>query len=152
MNVNKKLLCAALFIVSVTTFAHGAPNRPFAAGIVIGSPTGINGKYWIDSNNAIDAVISVVEKNEAYLHADYLWHDYKAFPEPEEGKLPLYYGAGVRVQSTSGIGLRGVIGINYLFADYPFDIFLELAPVLTFNDGAGLHFSGGLGGRYYFGQ
>lgn len=119
-------------------------------GIVIGSPTGICGKYWIDRRHAVDGVLAIPKEDDVYLHGDYLWHDFSAFPKPEQGSLPLYYGVG-GVVSVDRAGVRGVIGISYIFEGYPFDLFIELAPVLKIAPGAGLFLTGGLGGRYYFG-
>jgi hypothetical protein len=136
----------------VPSFAAAAHGRKAGAGIIIGSPTGVSFKYWMGNRNAIDAAFSIISKNDLYLHADYLWHDYAALPRPEEGRLPLYYGIGAAVASSDKVGIRGVIGIEYLFADYPFDIFLELAPVLLIAPDVDLTFTGGLGARYFWGK
>lgn len=126
-----------------------APTRDTGIGIIIGMPFGISGKYWLSGRNAIDGAFSIISKNDLYLHAMYLWHDYSAFPEPEEGKLPFYYGVGPVIYYDN-IGVRGVFGIEYIFADYPFDIFIELAPVLTMAPEFNFGFTGGIGGRYFF--
>ncbi len=141
------LLC----LLGVLPCALSAQERDMGAGLVIGDPVGISGKMWLSRRNAVDGAFSVVSGNKLYLHGDYLWHDYAAFPEPEEGKLPLYYGVGARIISDGQFGVRGVIGIEYIFDGYPFDLFLELAPVLDIAEDAGLRFTGGFGGRYFFG-
>jgi hypothetical protein len=144
-----------LFMAAVLGLAGAAVAQAevtkFGLGIVVGSPTGISGKYWIDSRHAIDGVFSLPGKNEVYLHGDYLWHDFRAFPAPERGRLPLYYGVG-GVASSDRVGVRGIGGIEYIFDDYPFDLFLELAPVMGLAPDFDLSFAGGLGGRYYFGK
>jgi hypothetical protein len=152
----KKIIMAVCLAALLPVLCLGAARarghsggRGFGAGIVIGSPTGINGKYWLGARHAIDGTLSVLSKDEVYLHGDFLWHDYAAFPKPEEGRLPLYYGVG-GVLTSERLGVRGVIGISYIFDGYPFDIFLELAPVMYIYDTFDLRFTGGLGARYYF--
>ena len=49
-----------------------------------------------------------------------------------------------------GLGIRGVIGVNYLFSDIPLDAFLELVPVFDVTPGTGFGFNGGIGLRYFF--
>ena len=141
-----------LLIVVVLQVAAFCGERDFGAGIAVGLPTGITAKYWLGSSNTIDAAFGMASGDDVYFHVDYLWHDYHALPLPEEGKLPLYYGVGPVVKSSNHIGIRGVIGIEYLFADYPFDLFIELAPVLTMSPEGDFGFTGLLGGRYYWGN
>jgi len=43
-----------------------------------------------------------------------------------------------------------VIGLEYIFQDAPFDIFLELAPTMDIVPATGLWLQGGLGARFYF--
>ena len=144
------LLCALLCAPGACFAADSRDQKNMGAGIVIGSPVGITGKYWLSRENAIDGVFSVLGSNEIYLHADYLWHDYRAFPEPEEGKLPLYYGVGGSFTSDGDVSVRVPVGIAYMFEGYPFDVFLELAPVITFFHDEGFGLRGGIGARYYF--
>jgi hypothetical protein len=145
----KRLFFALILLLSPCLSQAASPDR-FGLGIVIGYPLGITGKYWLGTRNAVDGALAVFGENDLYLHMDYLWHDYRAFPKPEEGKLPLYYGVGGSLASHHGLGVRGVIGINYLFQGYPFDLFMELGPVLYFAPDVDLTFTGGIGGRYYF--
>jgi len=141
------VFCALLLLLSGFAIAR---DRDFGAGIILGSPTGVSGKLWLGGRRtALDAALSVVSDG-LYLHVDYLWHDYTALPKPEKGRLPLYYGIGGRI-SGSDLGARGVIGIEYIFAGYPFDLFFELAPVISLVPDVGFHLTGGLGGRYFFG-
>lgn len=126
-------------------------DRTLGAGMVIGYPLGVSGKYWLNPRTAFDAAFSVVSSNELYLHVSYLVHDFTAFPGPETGSLPFYYGLGPQV-SGDKFGIRVPFGIEYIFSDYPFGIFMELAPVFRLAPGFDLNFTGGIGARYYFSQ
>jgi len=125
----------------------------FGAGIMLGEPTGISLKNWISQSNAWDAGIAwKLGKNDAFhLHADYLWHAYDII-NVDKGVLPLYYGIGIRVLFTdeSHLGIRGVIGLDYLFEGLPLDVFLELVPIFDLVPGTGFSFNGALGIRYFF--
>jgi hypothetical protein len=144
------LIIVLLCPLAVHAEGMNSERGMIGAGIVIGGPTGVCGKYWVTNYQAVDAVFSVVGENNVYLRADYLFHDFRALPAPEEGKLPLYYGPGFEIESKGTGGIRAVIGVDYLFKDYPFDIFLQIAPVLKFSPTVSLSFSGGFGARYYW--
>ncbi len=66
--------------------------------------------------------------------------------------MPLYYGIGGRLLNTSDtrVGIRGVIGLDYLFASSPLDLFFEIAPVLDFAPDTQMDLEGGVGMRFYF--
>lgn len=119
------------------------------AGLIIGSPTGINAKHFLEKKGAaVEGDFSVVS-GKLYLTASYLWHDFSAFPKIEEGELPLFYGISVAVVGNDA-AVGGAIGVSYLFKDYPFDVFIKLSPVIVFEKNTTLTFIGGIGGRYFF--
>ncbi len=125
----------------------------FGAGIILGDPTGISLKYWSSPTNAWDAGIAWgIGRDDAFhLHGDYIWHKYGLI-RVEKGRLPLYYGVGGRILFTAKahFGIRGVIGLDYLFAGIPLDIFLEIGPVFDLVPATEFDFTGGLGARYFF--
>jgi hypothetical protein len=145
--MKKFLLLIVILLGPVAAYAEGGQ---MGAGIVVGSPTGVSGKYWLTDYQAVDGVFSVIGENNVYIHADYLFHDFRALPKPEKGKLPMYFGGGFELETKGVGGLRGIVGADYLFEDYPFDIFIEVGPVLKFSPTVSLNFSGGFGARYYW--
>ena len=149
--LNKFILISTMFFV-ITTNVSGQSSG-FGAGIMIGEPTGISLKNWISKTNAWDAGVAWgFGKNGAFhLHGDYLWHKYDLI-DVDKGLLPLYYGVGVRVlfADDSHLGIRGVVGLDYLFDGIPLDVFLELVPIFDIVPGTGFSFNGGLGIRYFF--
>ena len=130
-----------------------AQSSGFGLGIILGEPTGISGKLWTGKSTAIDGAIAWSSgKNSAlHLHADYLLHNFNLF-KVEKGKLPLYYGIGGRVnlQNDTSVGVRIPVGINYIFANAPFDIFLEIVPLLDLVPNTEFRLNAGLGVRYFF--
>jgi hypothetical protein len=141
------LLLGCLFALTCRGDAHD-----WGVGIMIGGPAAVQGKYWIDRQSAIDGAFSIISKDELYVHFDFLVHDYRAFAKPESGQLPLYFGGGIFLNSRGNKGLRTVAGIEYQFEEYPFDVFLELAPLITLHPDTDIAFTGFIGGRYYWGM
>jgi hypothetical protein len=141
------LLC----IVLLCPLALRAEGGSLGAGATVGNISGFCAKYWLTSYQAVDGAVSMIEDNNLYVHADYLFHDFRTLPKPEKGRLPLYYGPGIELESRGVFGVRAVGGICYMFEDYPFDLFIEIAPVLKFSsENTVLNFSGNIGLRYYW--
>ncbi len=130
-----------------------AQDRGVGLGVVLGEPTGVSFKSWLTRSTAIDAAVAWAFGNNGHLHvhADYLYHNYSIFPV-KEGKLPLYLGLGGRVRFGDGtrFGLRGVIGIDYMFSGAPLDLFLEVAPIFDVAPSTTFSVHGGLGARFFF--
>ena len=149
-------LLAALSL-SIPTLAQAHP-RNIGLGVMVGAPTGLSGKAWLDEVHAIDFAVGSFgyyvgqQYNELNVHADYLWHMFGVFGDRGSNAyshLPLYLGVGGVFNSPSVAGVRGVMGITYLF-DQPFDAFFEIAPTLVLAPGVGFGTDAGLGARYYF--
>jgi len=130
-----------------------AARNNFGLGAIIGEPSGISAKLWLDNKQAIDGALSFSfgEHSEFSFHSDYLWHRSDQF-EVEQGKLLLYYGLGARIKSADNfrLGIRAPAGLNYIFATAPLDIFLEIAPVLDLINKTEFRLTGALGARYFF--
>jgi hypothetical protein len=141
-------------VAGVMLFSAGAAwGRDFGLGASFGEPTGISGKAWTSNRTAVDFAMAWNLDNERdfNFHADYIYHDYGIF-DVTHGSLPLYYGIGGRLLDANDthLGLRGVIGLDYIFAKAPFDLFFEVAPVLDITPGTEMDFEGGFGFRFYF--
>jgi len=81
-----------------------------------------------------------------------LYHTFGLF-EVQEGRLPLYFGVGVRGKFQDGddeAGIRFPIGIAYMFENRPIDVFFEVAPILTLTHDVRGDFNVVLGARYWF--
>jgi hypothetical protein len=142
-----------VILILLLTSSSNAQQSGFGLGLMIGEPTGFSGKYWISPRSAIDGAFawSLDKNGKIQIHSDYLWHNYNII-SVIKGKLPIYYGIGGRLLFASNniAGLRGVAGLDYLFAGTPLDIFLELAPILDLAPKVDFDFNGAIGIRYYF--
>ena len=132
-----------------------AAGGPFGLGIIVGEPTGLSGKLFLSDANAIDGAVawSFSGDNSFHLHGDYLYHNYTLF-DVEKGKLPLYFGIGARINfredADDNIGIRIPVGLTYLFDGAPFDVFVEVVPVLELTPDTEFELEGAFGGRFYF--
>lgn len=131
-----------------------AQDKGLGLGIMFGEPTGFSGKYWLDSEHAVDMGLaySFIHPHSAIsLHGDYLIH----VPDliTKDVSLPFYYGFGGRIHVSSHdkpyIGARGVAGILWMSKKYPIDIFFEVAPVFNIFAETSLHLDMAIGARYY---
>ncbi len=125
----------------------------FGLGIVVGEPTGVSAKYWTNGTNAFDfgAAWSFKGDGNVLLQADYVWHTFNLIPV-QEGRLPFYFGIGGRVIFSHNplIGARIPIGLDYIFASAPVDIFAEIVPILDLAPETNFNVGGGIGVRFWF--
>lgn len=143
-----------IFIILFSNFQNlPAQQTKFGIGIILGEPTGITSKYWINSNSAFVGGLSWSFKdNDAlYMHLDYVNHDYTLIGV-NRGKLAVYYGIGGKIlfAKETNIGVRIPVGLNYIFQGTPIDLFLELVPSLNLIPSTTFDIGGGVGVRYYF--
>lgn len=149
------VVAASLAAFAGVARAEGDPAYGFGLGIMVGEPTGINGKMWTSPENAIvgGAAWSFSENGEFALHGDYLWHKFTLL-NVEKGKLPLYFGVGARMQMRDNaddrFGVRIPVGLDYLFADAPVDIFIEFVPILDLTPDTEMRLNAALGARFFF--
>jgi hypothetical protein len=148
---NRMLVVSMFLLVSVLSLQ--AQDKNFGIGIILGEPSGISGKLWLGSTNALDmaAAWSFKGNDHLLLQADYVWHSFDLIPV-SSGKLPLYFGIGGRVLLADDplIGVRVPIGLDYIFSNAPVDIFLEFVPILDLAPATDFDFGGGIGARYWF--
>ena len=158
-NTMKKLhlIFFTVLIICSLTKTTIAQDRGLGLGIILGEPTGISGKYWLNESNAVDFGIAysfVGSSSSASLHADYLYHLFNAIES--DYILPVYYGFGGRLRTNEdsevGLGARGVIGVALFSERYPLDFFFEIAPVFQLIPETELNFDVGIGARYFFNQ
>jgi hypothetical protein len=171
------LVCLALACAGVVaggTAAEARPrpragrafeaNKTFGLGLMLGAPTGLSGKYFLSSSNALDFGVGAIGyyrgRDGLHLHMDYLWHPVSLASTPDF-ELPLYFGIGGRFfdfddanDQAYAFGVRAPLGIAFDFTNTPLDVFLELALVVDFfsgyRDNVGAELDGAVGIRYYF--
>lgn len=128
-------------------------NR-FGAGLMVGEPTGLSLKYWLNQDFAIDGGVaqSFHRDNGLQLHSDVLWHKFGLF-ESSHGRCAPYIGVGVRGKFESGddaFGFRLPIGIAYMLDQHPIDVFFEVAPILDVTPSVRGSFNIAAGARFWF--
>jgi len=147
-----------LIILTGNVFAEGGS---FGLGVIVGEPTGISAKKWTGNSNALDfAAAWSLDSETFHFHMDYLVHNFSLI-QVDKGRLPLYYGIGGRIRLAEDnandnsnnddfIGIRIPVGLEYLFADAPLDIFLEIVPILDLVPETDFDFNAAIGVRYFF--
>jgi hypothetical protein len=182
---NFLLALAALALIAGPTDARGrrslggqkySANGSFGLGLELGSPSGLNGKYFLSDSTALNFGIGWIydryyyhDRNGVNLYLDHLWHPLSLSNGPSV-KIPLYIGVGGRLWNFNdyrdgadgtAIGVRVPLGIAFDFNNVPIDIFIQLTFVadLFFGydcsrfancDRFGPHFEGSVGVRYWF--
>lgn len=143
-------------------------NKTFGLGIMLGTPSGLSGKYYLSADTALDfglgAYYGYRHHGGLHLHIDFLWHPVSLASTPQF-ELPLYVGLGGRIwghdhdhdddrhdhDSDVAVGVRVPVGIAMDFNRVPFDIFLELAMTVdVISDHDHVDLGGAIGARYYF--
>lgn len=163
----KKLLLS--FALLCTVFSASAQSSGFGLGIMLGEPTGISAKYWMGGDRALAFGLAWGGLGSAggylHVHGDYLFHNFSLI-NVSQGKLPLYFGPGLRMRTWSGdrywnndktsgqsrIGIRFPVGLSYLFDGAPVDVFLEVVPTLDLIPGTSFDLDAAIGARYWFGR
>jgi hypothetical protein len=126
-------------------------NKGFGAGLELGAPFAITGKYWLGegSDRALDFGVGYLDYyydwRGLYLYVDYLFHPV-SLASTESFELPFYIGVGAQFWSWTdynyvggqctpqfpcggdGIGVRVPIGLAFDFNNVPMDIFLQIVP------------------------
>jgi hypothetical protein len=143
-----------LVVVMVWVAVAAADSGSFAAGVILGEPTGLSLKQWLGGMSAIDAAAAWSFEHEGafHVHIDYLIHKPSRM-EGEAGKVMFYFGLGGRVKAEeedSRVGMRVPIGLEYLMDQAPLDLFFEVAPIIDLAPATELRVNGGLGIRYVF--
>lgn len=142
-----------LFMLFFSYSAFSLENK-VGAGMMIGNPTGVNAKYWLDANKAIDAGVgfSFGRKTELSIHSDYLLHQKAVLFYNDIHPLDLYYGVGGRMEFSDGLemGVRIPVGLTHFIEERNADLFVEVAPLLDFISKIGIELHFALGARYYF--
>jgi hypothetical protein len=157
------LVAAALAVAPGVASAQPAEKGVLGAGLIVGEPTGITGKYYLTDDRAIDLAIGgAVVGRGLQIHGDFLWHPW-VLDQEASFALPLYLGVGGRILNHNAggsddedhvrIGVRAPVGILFDFTRIPLDVFAEVAGVLDYHtrgENFGVDLNAGIGARYYF--
>ena len=132
-------------------------SREFGLGLIIGDPTGLSLKYFVSPEFAVDGAVGLglLGKEALHAHVDALWHfEIQRWPS---AALALYLGVGPKLaikdkrdDSDLRIGARAPFGLALMFAEAPFDVFVEVAAGLWLIKKPGFDVDVAIGGRFWF--
>ena len=153
----KLLLCLTIMFSTLIASANEAQ-----LGVILGSTTGLSGKYDLGGDRAIDGALAY-SLNSRYgfaFHADYLFNKARQFNVGSVSPFALYYGLGARFEeirnryydetSSTRLGIRAPIGVYYRINDPNLELFGEIVPVLDLTPRSDVSFDVGLGVRFIF--
>ena len=127
--------------------------RPLGAGLVLGIPSGITGKYWLNQSRAVDGGLAWTNRRSErfIIYMDYILHQFDVL---KEERTAFYYGFGghVALEDESGLAARIPFGVMHLFERQPIEIFVEAVPILRLVPETELDIHGSFGARFYFAQ
>lgn len=172
MKLKRSTLCSLfVFVLALNpSLAHAAElGRPLGLGILLGDPSAVTGKYWLNQQEAIDAGIAFSFSDSFLLYADYLFHYPGAFKQNNKfiNELSPYIGVGGLMAMTSsnrdnadrfygrtsgsfGLAVRVPLGIEWQLPKPSIGVFVEFVPGLSLVPSTSGLIQGGLGIRYYF--
>jgi hypothetical protein len=160
-----------LFITNSTECSANQSNlksNSFGAGIILGDPSGLSGKLWLDRKHAVDFGLAFSFNSYFLIFSDYLIHFPGAFGKSGAflAQLNPYIGVGgsLAVSTDSNrskgpfsdrkdftaLGVRVPLGIEWLPGNPPIGVFVEFVPGLYIIPGTEGFLNAGIGARYYF--
>lgn len=130
-------------------------DRRLEAGIRLGLPLGVTGRYFFTEHSAAEAIVGLYNKT-ASLTALYQYHfDLSALTVQGFG---WYAGGGAHIgtREVDGsqeflAGVDGIAGINYNFSNIPLNLSLDWKPAIHFTTSSELA-DFGISARYIFGR
>ncbi len=124
----KKYILGISLIILIFSSSALARNKSFGIGVIVGAPTGLSCKNWLNSRAAIDfaAAWSFGDRKSYYIHSDYLFHRHDLV-SIENLKFIVSYGFGGRIKYKEGeddndtlLGIRIPVGLAYILKGTPF--------------------------------
>jgi hypothetical protein len=161
------LLCTSSLALFFPSRAR-AVQRSVGAGFVLGEPTGLSAKIWIERNRAVDAGVAFSLNEYFLVYGDYLFHFPALFRGASLGghELLPYVGPGVMLafdtsdseparfyrghSSNFALGLRVPFGLEWVPPRAPLGVFVEVVPGVGFIPETFAVIGAGIGVRYYF--
>lgn len=142
-----------ILFLFLTIFILPQQNN-FGVGVILGNPTGISAKMWLNNVNSIDAALgySIGKHNRMHFHSTYLWQDNNSLAS--NVMLKPHFGIGFMMRAkdeeTTVFGVRGAVGINWYPTGVKLEVFAEVAPILKLAPATDFDLNGGVGVRFLF--
>ena len=152
----RKVLLGIIVSLFLGGSVYAQPGN-LGIGAIIGDPTGLHVKLWNQETRSWNfaAAWSAGANDMLVLQGDYVFYDYDLLDvDSNDGELPVYYGIGLHLRMSetqdSQLGVRVPLGINWVFAEAPLDIFFEIAPSVNLYPETEFEMHGGIGLHYFF--
>ena len=156
------LLFSMLFVMALASNLK-AQDYNSAIGLRFGYPLSISYKTFLSESNALELYAGYRGYSGiySYFSVGALYEIHK--PINGVDGLSWYYGGGLSVQfftydnsyvfnddnGSVGLGISGVIGLDYKFADAPFNLSVDFLPTIRFGGwDSGYYSWGALAARY----
>ncbi len=156
------LLFSMLFVLALSSQVK-AQDYKSAIGLRFGYPVAISYKTFMTEKNALELFAGYRGYSGIYSYFSVggLYEIHNAIADVDG--LSWYYGGGLSLQFFSyddsyyfgedqgsfGVGLSGVIGLDYKFASAPFNLSLDFMPTIRFGGWDNGYYSwGALSARY----
>lgn len=148
----KNILLVIALAAAAASPASAQAVKKAGFGVIAGDPIGGSAKLWLDEIYAVD--LGVGFSGDTVLWGDLLYHAYNLLPQPEEGRLSVYFGAGPRLETRDDteFGVRTIAGLSWRITRQPLEFFVEAGPVFKVTQGGGVDADGGVGVRFYLGN
>lgn len=152
----RKIVVPLLVVLAALAGPASAQRKQVGLGFIIGEPTGVDLKIFFDRTNALELALawSLSDDNDLHIQGDYLWHRYDLINLDNRDEMPLFFGVGGRIilidHVDDVVGIRFPVGLDYIFANYPFDIFVEIVPILDLAPDTDFDLEGAIGARFWF--
>lgn len=164
----KQILLTLVFLLSINiSIAQSPKGKSTGVGVVLSDPTGATLKYWTGNTEAYNFYIGNSYFGELTLGADYMQH-YNAF---NSSMFNVHLAGGVLVglgngnsgwirkgnkdkfyyrdDRDFGIGLRGMLGVNFVPRNSPFEFTFQIGPFVGLSPVVGMDFMSDFSIRFY---
>lgn len=136
----------------------GPEQKRFGLGIIAGEPTGLTAKGYLTPKVAVSGIASWSLIDESFTLISDVSYQFFDLANSSTVSVPFYVGAGAMLGFDQGgkndgktlFGVRAPVGVSVQWNDYPFEVFLEVAPGLEMVPESKFDMTGGLGARFYF--
>jgi hypothetical protein len=155
----KTFLLVLFFLLMYISCSFAQHNYKTGIGLRGGSPSGITGKHFMSNSTAVEGIVSFGWWGGFGVTGLFQIHN----PIPNAQGFKWYYGAGAHLATSNAdkqspwsgasgsklfLGVDGVIGAEYVFADAPVSVSVDILPILNLIETIDVWFNAGLSIRY----
>lgn len=143
---------SALLLVTMVAGCSG--SRGVGVGFVVGEPTGVALKGWLDHSSSVNFAAGWPDE-ATQLQLDYAFHNFSAV-HVTQGDFALYMGIGGAIKlwdeavREDEVAVRIPLGIDYIFEGGQLDLFVEVVPLVKVAPDSDFDVTAAFGARFFF--